>query len=122
MNGPGVAFECPEKNGHISGRMPIWWRSSTLTRLKSVAPGEMGELVITTLQREAMPIIRYRTKDLTSIIEGPCACGRTHARITRITGRSDDMLILKGVEMFPMQIEAVLIGIAGISRTCPDHP
>ncbi len=116
MNGPGVAFECPEKNGqHI-------WEDAYLVEiinpdtLESVAPGEMGELVITTLQRESMPIIRYRTKDLTSIIEGPCACGRTHSRITRITGRSDDMLILKGVNIFPMQVEAVLIGIAGVGR------
>ena len=116
MNGPGVAFECPEKNGqHI-------WEDAYLVEiinpdtLESVAPGEKGELVITTLQREAMPIIRYRTKDLTSVIESPCACGRTHSRITRITGRSDDMLILKGVNIFPMQIEAVLIGIAGVGR------
>jgi phenylacetate-CoA ligase len=116
MNGPGVAFECPEKQGqHI-------WEDAYLVEiinpdtLESVAPGEKGELVITTLQREAMPIIRYRTRDLTSIIEGPCACGRTHSRITRITGRSDDMLILKGVNIFPMQIEAVLIGIAGVGR------
>ncbi len=116
MNGPGVAFECPEKNGqHI-------WEDAYLVEvinpdtLESVAPGEMGELVITTLQRESMPIIRYRTKDLTSVIEGPCACGRTHSRITRITGRSDDMLILKGVNIFPMQVEAVLIGIAGVGR------
>jgi phenylacetate-CoA ligase len=116
MNGPGVAFECPEKHGqHI-------WEDAYLVEiinpdtLESVAPGEKGELVITTLQREAMPIIRYRTKDLTSVIESPCACGRTHARITRITGRSDDMLILKGVNIFPMQIEAVLIGIAGVGR------
>ncbi len=116
MNGPGVAFECPEKRGqHI-------WEDAYLVEiinpdtLEGVTPGEMGELVITTLQREAMPIIRYRTKDLTSVIEGPCACGRTHSRITRITGRSDDMLILKGVNIFPMQIEAVLIGIAGVGR------
>jgi len=116
MNGPGVAFECPEKHGqHI-------WEDAYLVEiinpdtLEGVAPGEKGELVITTLQREAMPIIRYRTKDLTSVIEGPCACGRTHSRITRITGRSDDMLILKGVNIFPMQIEAVLIGIAGVGR------
>ena len=116
MNGPGVAFECPEKHGqHI-------WEDAYLVEiinpdtLEGVAPGEMGELVITTLQREAMPIIRYRTKDLTSIIGSPCACGRTHSRITRITGRSDDMLILKGVNIFPMQIEAVLIGITGVGR------
>ncbi|HVN70809.1 MAG TPA: phenylacetate--CoA ligase [Desulfomonilia bacterium] len=116
MNGPGVAFECPSKEGlHI-------WEDAFLVEiinpdtLKTVSPGERGELVLTTLQREAMPIIRYRTKDLTSLETGPCACGRTHSRITRITGRSDDMLILKGVNIFPMQIEAVLIGIAGVGR------
>jgi phenylacetate-CoA ligase len=116
MNGPGVAFECPAKDGlHI-------WEDAFLVEvinpdtLESVAPGEKGELVLTTLHREAMPIIRYRTKDLTTLIESLCPCGRTHHKITRITGRSDDMLILKGVNIFPMQIEAVLIGIPGVGR------
>jgi phenylacetate-CoA ligase len=116
MNGPGVAFECPARDGmHI-------WEDAFLVEIidpethQHVAPGEKGELVLTTLQREAMPILRYRTKDLTSLVSGPCSCGRTHHRITRITGRSDDMLILKGVNIFPMQIEAVLIGIPGVGR------
>ena len=116
MCGPGVAFECPYKNG-----MHIWEDAffveilDPLT-LDPVKPGETGELVLTTLTREAMPILRYRTKDLTSLIEDQCECGRTHRRIKRITGRSDDMIILKGVNIFPVQIEEVLIGIEGVRR------
>ena len=71
--------------------------------------GEIGELVLTTLDRDAMPLIRYRTRDLTRIIPGPCPCGRTHRRIDRIKGRSDDMFIVKGVNIFPMQIEKILM-------------
>lgn len=111
MYGPGVAFECPEQNGlHI-------WEDSYLVEvidpdtLEPVADGEVGELVLTTLTREAMPLIRYRTRDLTSVTSEPCPCGRTHRRIARIKGRSDDMLIIKGVNVFPMQVEAVLMGI-----------
>ncbi len=116
MNGPGVAFECPNRAG-----MHIWEDAFLIeivdpVSLQPVAPGELGELVITTLNREAMPIIRYRTKDLTAAIVERCSCGRTHTRIKRITGRSDDMLILKGVNIFPVQIEQVLIGIAGVRR------
>jgi phenylacetate-CoA ligase len=84
--------------------------------LEPLPPGNKGELLITTLSREAMPIIRYRTKDLTSLVPGDCACGRTHARIERITGRSDDMMILKGVNIFPIQIESVLNSIPGVGR------
>jgi phenylacetate-CoA ligase len=114
MNGPGVAFECPEQNGmHI-------WEDSFLVEiidpktLEPVADGVEGELVLTSLQREGMPLIRYRTKDLTRIIPGPCPCGRTHRRIERIKGRTDDMLILKGVNIFPMQIEKKLMEIPGV--------
>jgi phenylacetate-CoA ligase len=114
MNGPGVAFECPEQNGmHI-------WEDSFLVEiidpktLQPVADGEEGELVMTSLQREGMPLIRYRTKDLTRIIPEPCSCGRTHRRIERIKGRTDDMLILKGVNIFPMQIEKKLMEIPGV--------
>jgi len=116
MNGPGVAFECPEMNGmHI-------WEDAYLVEivdpdtLEPLPAGSRGELLITTLSREAMPIIRYRTKDLTSLEPGECACGRTHARINRITGRSDDMMILKGVNIFPIQIESVLNSIPGVGR------
>ena len=114
MNGPGVAFECPYQDGmHI-------WEDSFLVEiidpqtLQPVPDGVEGELVMTSLQKEGMPLIRYRTKDLTRIIPEPCACGRTHRRIERIKGRSDDMLILKGVNIFPMQIEKKLMDIAGV--------
>lgn len=109
MSGPGVAFECKEQNGlHL-------WEDCYLMEiidpetLKPVAEGEIGELVLTTLDREAMPLIRYRTRDLTRIIPGQCPCGRTHRRIDRIKGRSDDMFIVKGVNIFPMQIEKILM-------------
>ena len=111
MNGPGVAFECPQKNGmHI-------WEDAFLVEvidpqtLEPCRPGEDGELVLTSLTREAMPIIRYRTRDLTRLLSVSCACGRVHRRIDRIKGRSDDMLIIKGVNLFPMQVERVLMDI-----------
>ncbi len=109
MSGPGVAFECQEQNGlHI-------WEDSYLVEiidpetLEPVADGEIGELVLTTLDREAMPLIRYRTRDLTRFIPEACPCGRTHRRIDRLKGRSDDMFIVKGVNIFPMQIEKILM-------------
>jgi phenylacetate-CoA ligase len=114
MNGPGVAFECPEQNGMHT------WEDSFLVEivdpktLQPVADGEEGELVLTSLQREGMPLIRYRTKDLTRIIPGKCPCGRTHRRIERIKGRTDDMLILKGVNIYPMQVEKKLMEIEGV--------
>jgi len=116
MNGPGVAFECPYKCG-----MHIWEDAYFVEiidpeTLEPVPDGTLGELVLTTLNREAMPIIRYRSKDLTSLIPDTCSCGRTHMRIERITGRSDDMMILKGVNIFPMQIESVLHSIPGVGR------
>lgn len=114
MNGPGVAFECPEQNGmHV-------WEDSFLVEivdpktLEPVKPGDEGELVLTTLKREGMPVLRYRTKDLTRIIPGPCPCGRTHARLERIKGRTDDMMIVKGVNIFPIQIEKKLMEIPGV--------
>jgi phenylacetate-CoA ligase len=114
MNGPGVAFECPYQDG-----MHIWEDSFFVEiidpeTLKPVAEGEEGELVMTTLQREGMPLLRYRTKDLTKIIPEPCACGRTHRRVERIKGRTDDMLIIKGSNIFPMQIEKKLMEIEGV--------
>ena len=111
MNGPGVAFECTCQNGlHI-------WEDAYLVEiinpetLEPIADGEVGELVLTTLDRQAMPLIRYRTRDLTRILPGTCACGRTHIRLDRITGRSDDMFIVKGCNIFPMQIEGVLMKV-----------
>jgi phenylacetate-CoA ligase len=114
MNGPGMAFECPEQNG-----MHIWEDNYIVeiidpVTLKPLPDGEEGELVTTTLLREGMPILRYRTKDLTRIIPGPCPCGRTHRRIERIKGRTDDMMILKGVNIFPIQIEKKLMEIPGV--------
>ena len=84
--------------------------------LQPVPDGEEGELVLTTLRREGMPILRYRTKDLTRIIPGDCPCGRTHRRIERIKGRTDDMMILKGVNIFPIQIEKKLMEIPGVGK------
>ena len=114
MDGPGVAFECPHQNG-----MHLWEDNFILEiinpdTLEPVPDGEEGEMVLTTLLREGMPILRYRTKDLTRIIPGPCECGRVHRRIERIKGRTDDMLILKGVNIFPIQIEKKLMDIPGV--------
>ena len=112
MNGPGVAFECTEQNGmHI-------WEDCYLIEIinpetgEPVPDGEVGEMVLTTLDREMMPLLRYRTRDLTRILPGECPCGRTHRRIDRIKGRSDDMFIIKGVNIFPMQIEKILVQFA----------
>ena len=109
MNGPGVAFECTEQNG-----LHIWEDAFVVeiidpVTLQPVADGEVGELVMTTLDRQAMPVIRFRTRDLTRFLPGACPCGRTHRRIERICGRSDDMFIMKGCNVFPMQIEGVLM-------------
>jgi len=81
-----------------------------------VADGEGGEIVFTTLKREGMPIIRYRTGDVASVLPDPCPCGRTHRRISRIKGRTDDMLIIKGVNLYPMQIEKVLMDIPEVGH------
>ena len=109
MMGPGVAFECKEQNG-----MHIWEDYFIVEivdpdTLEPVPEGEVGELVLTTINREAMPLLRYRTRDLTRIIPGECPCGRHHIRLDRMKGRSDDMIILKGVNIFPIQIETILM-------------
>ena len=116
MNGPGVAFECLEQSGmHI-------WEDAYLAEIvhpdtgRPLPDGEVGELVITTLCREGMPLIRYRTKDLTRFIPGDCPCGRTHRRLDRIMGRADDMIILKGVNIYPMQVEQVLMSIPEVGQ------
>ncbi|HOI26024.1 MAG TPA: phenylacetate--CoA ligase [Paludibacteraceae bacterium] len=109
MNGPGVAFECKEQNGlHIWEDYVIVEIIDPVT-LEPVKEGEIGEMVLTTINREAMPLFRYRTHDLTCFIPGDCPCGRTHRRIARIKGRSDDMMIVKGVNIFPIQIEKILM-------------
>ena len=115
MMGPGVAFECPEQNGlHIWEDYFIVEIIDPVT-LKPVPDGELGELVLTTINREAMPLLRYRTRDLTRILPGTCPCGRNHRRIARLQGRSDDMIILKGVNIFPIQIEKILLEFKELS-------
>ena len=111
MNGPGVAFECTHQNGLHIWEDAYYVEIVDPDTLQPVADGEYGELVMTTLDRQAMPLIRYRTRDITRIIPEECKCGRVHRRIDRITGRTDDMFIIKGCNVFPMQIEGVLLKI-----------
>jgi phenylacetate-CoA ligase len=109
--GPGVSVECPEKHGmHVAEDcfLPEIVDPQTL---QPVPPGVTGELVFTTLTKEALPLLRYRTRDLTSIDPSPCQCGRTLVRIGRITGRTDDMLIIRGVNVYPSQIEHALLKV-----------
>ncbi len=113
--GPGVAIECIEaKHGlHI-------WEDHFIPEIinpetgELLPPGAKGELVITTITKQGIPLIRYRTRDVTSLSYEPCVCGRTHVRIARMSGRSDDMIIIRGVNVFPSQIESVLVGIEGV--------
>jgi phenylacetate-CoA ligase len=114
ISGP-MFTECAEKDGiHV-------WSDTVITEIidpdtgESLEPGQRGELVMTILKKEAMPMIRYRIKDLTSVIEEECACGRTSPRIKRITGRSDDMLIIRGINVFPSQVEHTLLRIPEVS-------
>lgn len=109
MCGPGVGFECQEQNGlHF-------WEDYYIVEivnpetLEPVPDGEIGELVLTSLCREAMPLLRYRTRDLTRVLGRSCPCGRNHVRIDRMRGRSDDMMVLRGVNIFPIQIEKILM-------------
>lgn len=111
MNGPGVAFECVCKED-----MHIWEDAYLVEMIKpkaaeKVPDGEEGELVLTTLQRQATPLLRYRSGDLTSLNTRPCACGRTHHRISRIRGRADDMMIINGVNIYPSTIEAIIMSV-----------
>ena len=115
MMGPGVAFECQEQNGlHIWEDYFIVEIIDPVT-LEPVPDGQLGELVLTTINREAMPLLRYRTRDLTRILPGECPCGRHHRRLARLQGRSDDMIILKGVNIFPIQIEKILLKFKELS-------
>jgi phenylacetate-CoA ligase len=111
--GPGVAYECVEKSGLHLAEDHFLFEVIDPETLKPVPEGKVGELVITTLTKEAIPILRYRTRDLTSIVSTPCACGRTHRRMTRVKGRTDDMIIVKGARFFPSEIEAVLCDVEG---------
>jgi phenylacetate-CoA ligase len=111
--GPGIAGECRECNGlHINEDHFLVEVLDPVT-LEPVAPGETGELIITTLTKEAFPVIRYRTRDLAALLPAPCPCGRTLTRMSRVLGRSDDMLIIRGVNVFPAQIKAILSDING---------
>ena len=109
MCGPGVGFECPEQDGMH------FWEDYYIVEivdpetLEPVPDGEIGELVLTTLNREAMPLLRYRTRDLTRVLGRTCPCGRNHVRLDRMRGRSDDMIVLRGVNIFPIQIEKILM-------------
>jgi len=114
--GPGVACECHSAQAGLHG-----WEDHFLFEivdpetLQPLPMGESGELVITTLTKEALPMVRYRTRDITRLNDEPCVCGRTHVRIMRVTGRDDDMLIIRGVNVFPSQLEAVLVGFPGLA-------
>ena len=108
MSGPGVGGECEYQDGTHLWEDMFFPEIINPDTLEPVAPGEFGELVFTSLCKEAMPILRYRTRDLTRLIYEPCKCGRTAVRMDRILGRSDDMMIIRGVNVFPSQIETVL--------------
>jgi phenylacetate-CoA ligase len=111
--GPGVSGECLERNGLHINEDHFLIEAVNPDTLTPVMPGEVGELVITSLTKEAFPMIRYRTRDLARILPGACPCGRTGRRMSRVMGRSDDMLIIRGVNVFPSQIETVLFEIEG---------
>jgi len=114
LYGPGVAIECDQRNG-----LHVWGDEFLVETINPdtgevVEPGREGELVFTMLTREAMPLLRYRSRDLSRVYEEECACGRYHSRIERIKGRSDDMLIIGGVNVFPSQVEHVLMNVRGL--------
>ena len=113
--GPGVSSECLEKNGlHVNEDHFIVEVIDPET-LEPLPDGELGELVFTTITKEGIPVIRYRTRDISRIIPEDCPCGRTFRRMERVSGRTDDMLIVRGVNVFPSQIEQVLTGIPGVA-------
>ena len=114
--GPGVAIECADSKCGMH-----LWEDMVLPEIidpvsgEQLPIGEIGELVLTTLTKEGVPLLRYRTRDLTSLDYTPCRCGRTHVRISRLQGRSDDMLIIRGVNVFPQQIEGLIMETRGLS-------
>ncbi len=114
VQGPGVSGECLEHDGMHFNEDSFLYEIIDSDTLKVKSPEEEGELVLTTLTKEGVPILRYRTKDITSINFEPCKCGRTSARMSKVKGRSDDMLIIKGVNVFPSQIESLLLGMPHI--------
>ncbi|HUI93937.1 MAG TPA: phenylacetate--CoA ligase [Chitinivibrionales bacterium] len=116
--GPGVSGECEKRDGlHVSEDHFIVEVIDPAT-LQPVADGQEGELVFTTITKEAFPVIRYRTGDRASLMPGPCACGRTFARMTRVKGRTDDMIVLRGAKLFPAQVFETVLGVEGIVPQC----
>ncbi|MCW8921320.1 MAG: AMP-binding protein, partial [Sedimenticola sp.] len=113
--GPGVACECTKQNGLHGWEDHFLFEIVDPDTLEPLPYGEVGELVITTLTKEALPIIRYRTHDITKLTDETCSCGRSHVRILRVTGRNDDMMIIRGVNVYPSQIESVLVSIEGVA-------
>ncbi|HGJ64372.1 TPA: phenylacetate--CoA ligase family protein, partial [bacterium] len=111
--GPGVAGECLERNGLHINEDHFLVEIVDPETLNPLPEGETGELIITTLTKEAFPVIRFRTRDLTSIISEPCKCGRTFYRMSKVMGRTDDMIKIRGITVFPSQIESVLFEIEG---------
>lgn len=114
LGGPGVSGECEYRCGLHFAEDAFLPEIIDRDTLEQKAPGETGELVVTTLLREGMPVLRYRTKDITRLNYEPCRCGRTHVRMDKVMGRTDDMMIIKGVNVFPSQIESALVGMEGI--------
>jgi phenylacetate-CoA ligase len=115
VQGPGVGGECEAQAGLHGWEDHFLFEVVDPKTLRPVSAGESGELVITTLTKQALPMIRYRTRDITRLERAPCACGRSHVRIMRVTGRDDDMLIIRGVNVYPSQVEAVLLGFPGLA-------
>lgn len=107
--GPGVSYECQEQHGSHINEDHFYPEIINPETLEQLPKGQQGELVFTTLTKEGMPLLRYRTKDLCSLMEGECPCGRTNVRMSRIMGRSDDMLIIRGINVFPSQVESVIL-------------
>jgi phenylacetate-CoA ligase len=111
--GPGVSGECAARTGMHIQEDHFLVECLDPDTLQPVPPGQRGELVFTTLTKEAMPLIRYRTRDIAVLDDAPCPCGRTTARMSRVVGRSDDMLIIRGVNVFPSQVEEALLRVDG---------
>lgn len=113
--GPGVAAECSHRVGLHGWEDHFLFEIIDPETMEPLPMGAEGELVITTLSKQALPMVRYRTRDITRLTDEPCACGRTHVRILRVTGRNDDMMIIRGVNVYPSQIEAALVGFPGVA-------
>lgn len=115
LYGPGMGIDC-----HFHKGIHYWSDSYIVEIIDPLSgvptkPGNIGEIVVTTLRKEAMPLLRYRTRDLTRHIDGPCACGSVYPRIDRLSGRSDDMIKVRGVALFPSQVDSLLGELAGLS-------